>query len=60
MMDFSLRPSEPADEPFLWRPNQLAYHEVVLPQFGAWDPVKQKAFFDVCSTPPGAASYPKD
>jgi ribosomal protein S18 acetylase RimI-like enzyme len=46
-VDFSLRPSEPADEAFLWRLNQLAYCDVVVAQFGAWDAIKQKAFFDM-------------
>lgn len=42
----SLKPCEPEDETFLRRLNQLAYEEVVTAQFGSWDPVKQKAFFD--------------
>jgi ribosomal protein S18 acetylase RimI-like enzyme len=45
-LDFQLRRSEPDDEAFLWRLNQLAYQEVVVTQFGSWDPVKQRAFFD--------------
>jgi GNAT superfamily N-acetyltransferase len=46
-VDFQLRPSEPDDEAFLWRLNQLAYEEVVTAQFGPWDPVKQRALFDI-------------
>ena len=46
-MDFYLRPSEPEDEAFVRRLNQLAYEEVVSAQFGEWDPVKQKASFDL-------------
>jgi len=46
-VDFYLRPSEPEDEAFVRRLNQLAYEEVVSAQFGEWDPVKQKASFDL-------------
>lgn len=45
-MEFHLRPSEGEDEAFLWELNQLAYREVVTAQFGAWDPIKQRAFFE--------------
>lgn len=45
-VELSLKPCEPEDEAFLRRLNQLAYEEVVTAQFGSWDPVKQKAFFD--------------
>jgi ribosomal protein S18 acetylase RimI-like enzyme len=46
-VDFYLRPSEPEDEAFVRRLNQLAYEEVVAAQFGGWDPVRQAAFFDL-------------
>lgn len=45
-MELYLKPSEPEDEAFVRRLNKLAYEEVVVAQFGPWDPVKQKAFFD--------------
>jgi ribosomal protein S18 acetylase RimI-like enzyme len=46
-VDFHLRPSEPEDEAFVRRLNQLAYEGVVSAQFGGWDPSKQQAFFDL-------------
>lgn len=45
-LPFHLRPSEPEDEAFLWRLNQLAYEDVVTAQFGEWEPVKQRGLFD--------------
>lgn len=45
-MEYRLIPSTPDDEAFLWRLNQLAYEDVVTAQFGGWDPVKQRTFFD--------------
>jgi GNAT superfamily N-acetyltransferase len=45
-VDFYLQPSAPEDEPFLRKLNQLAYEPVVVAQFGSWDPIKQREFFD--------------
>ena len=45
-MNLHFKPSEPEDEAFLRHLNQLAYEPVVVAQFGCWDPVKQKGFFD--------------
>src|ERR1043166_9584063 len=44
--EFSLEACKPEHESFLWTLNRLAYEQVVTAQFGSWEPLKQRAFFE--------------